>query len=384
MTRYEVREGYKDVGRSAGRFQEGEATVYRMRLGLTTAPIATGGPDVVLQFTPQASGWLGQTSTIVDYDLGLHEGYLRLQGDGYRFDVGRFIMDYGDALVIGNLGWHQTGRAFEGARTRLSLDKGWVDVFFNQLREGQPLSDPFAAGDQYFYGVYAGLGEAVAEGMALDAYALGQTFPTTTGALGEDGTRAPTVLHGTELTVGARAKQKVDAFDYRVEAGVQIGSRPAVGEATGVLAYQADGEVGINGPSGFRFGVGGLVASGDDPTTDDNEGYNQLYPTAHKFLGLSDVFGARSNVGSLNGSLSYKLLPKLLAKAQGHAVWALETPDGIEGFTGTEVDAHLIYPMGEGLTLRTMYGVVFGNDAGPLGSDGPVHYWEVELSFNLK
>lgn len=383
FTRHEVREGYRDVGRSAGRFQEGQATVYRARLGLTTGPIDTGGPDVVLQFTPQASGWIGQTSTIVDYDLGLHEGYLRLQGkDGsYRFDVGRFIMNYGDALVIGNLGWHQTGRAFEGMRARLSLGKGWVDAFFTQLAEGRPLSDPLGAGDQYFYGVYAGVGPSVAKGMALDFYALGQTFPTTTGI---EGTAFPqTRLSGTEVTLGARAKQKLGSFDYRGEAGIQFGTRPATGEATDVFSYQLDGELGLSPAKGLRFGLGGLIASGDDPTTDKNEAYNQLYPTAHKFLGLADVYGARSNVGSLNANLSFKALSNLVLKAQGHLMWTLESGDA-ESFTGAELDLHAIVPLGKGLKLRTMYALVPTSSDGILGSDGPVHYWETELSFALK
>ena len=35
----------------------------------------------------------------------------------------------------------------------------------------------------------------------------------------------------------------------------------------------------------------GLYASGNDPTTrGKNEGWDELFPTAHKFLGLSDVF----------------------------------------------------------------------------------------------
>jgi hypothetical protein len=296
-------------------------------------------------------------------------------------------MNYGDALVIGNLGWHQTGRAFEGLRGRLSLGAAWVDAFLTQPSEGRPLSDPLAAGDQYFYGVYANLGPMVADGMGLDVYLLGQTSPTTNGVVDDPNNptmRGPKTLSGTEMTLGTRAAQELGSFDYRAEAGLQFGSRPAVGEATSVLAYQVDAEVGVRAPFGVRFSVGGLVASGDDPETSKSEAYNQLYPTAHKFLGLSDIFGARSNVGSLNSSLTYKAMSALTLKAQGHAVWALETAPGVKGYSGTEIDSHVVLALGAGLTLRTMYALVLASADGPLGDDGPAHYWETELSYTLK
>jgi hypothetical protein len=402
FTRYEVREGYRDLGRSAGRFQEGDATVYRARFGLMTAPMKVGrNIEAVLQFTPQASGWLGETDTIVDYDLGLYEGYLRVQdgSEKVQFDIGRFRMDYGDALVIGDLGWHQTGRAFEGMRARWALGTAWIDSFFTQVDEGRPLSDAFGAGDRYFYGVYAGLGSLVAEGLALDFYGLGRSSPTTVGVVSSaDPTRqTPTVKSATDVTLGARAKQKVGAFDYRVEAGLQFGSRPAAVTgtvpATGeppeldpvtVLAYQVDAEAGVSG-AGLRAAVGALVASGDDPSTDKNEGYDQLYPTAHKFLGLSDIFGARSNVFSINGNLSYKVIDAFTLMAQPHVLWTMQTPTiGVEDYTGTEIDMHAIYALGQGLTLRGMYGLFLSSSDGPYQDDGPAHYLEIELAFLLK
>lgn len=376
--------------------------MYRARFGLTTAPMNVGGGiESLLQFTPQASGWLGETDTIVDYDLGLYEGYLRVQDSAGRvqFDIGRFRMDYGDALVIGDLGWHQTGRAFEGMRARWALGTGWIDTFFTQVDEGRPLSDAFGAGDRYFYGAYAGLGPLVMEGLALDVYGLGRSSPTTVAVVSSanPATQAPTVKSATELTLGARAKQKVEAFDYRIEAGLQLGSRPAAAatsvpagaeppelDAVTALAYQVDAEVGVS-VAGLRAGVGALVASGDDPATDENEGYDQLYPTAHKFLGLSDIFGARTNVFSLNGSLAYKVKNSLTLLAQPHVFWTMQTPaPGVEDYTGTELDLHAIYLLGQGLVLRGMYGLFLSSSDGPYRDAGPAHYLEVELSFVLK
>ena len=55
-----MRENYDDLGVSRGRFTEGDAIFYRARFGLATTPISVAdGTDVLLQFTPQAAGVLG-------------------------------------------------------------------------------------------------------------------------------------------------------------------------------------------------------------------------------------------------------------------------------------------------------------------------------------
>jgi hypothetical protein len=394
FTRYEVREGYKDLGVSAGRFLEGQATAYRARLGVRTAPISTGGPDVVLQFTPQASGWLAElNNTVADSNLTLHEGYLRLTDAGhYAFDIGRFSMDYGDALVIGNLDWHQTGRSFEGMRARFDLPRGaWLDTFFTQIREGRPLSDPVSAGDQFFYGAYTDVGPLMGPGLAFDVYGLGQTSAASNGVRDQMATHAEPA---TEITVGLRVKHKVEWFNYRLETGAQFGNRQrpdgdANAQTVPVSAFQIDGEIGATAPGErARVHIGGLYASGDDPTTPNKiEGWNQLYPTAHKFIGLSDVFGARSNAVSLNGGLWVKAAPKLIFATQVHSLWRPEraanamTQKKPDSYAGTELDAHVVSPLGKGLTLRTMYALVLANKHGVFNNDGPAHYWETELGY---
>ena len=127
-------------------------------------------------------------------------------GDGYYVDTGRFEMNYGVAATIGNLGWHQTGRSFQGIRFRKELGKGsFVDTFLTQQQDGAWRPAPrFAAGDVYFGGVYAGSGGMV-EGMKfLDTYALVRGWAPT-AAVGET-ERASGAF---EVTVGtlARAQQ---------------------------------------------------------------------------------------------------------------------------------------------------------------------------------
>ncbi|MBC7171091.1 MAG: hypothetical protein H5U40_01620, partial [Polyangiaceae bacterium] len=184
FTRNEWRQNYDALGLSAARFSEGDSIVYRTRIGLGVGPIDVGRDLAVgLQFTPQATGVLGALpSTLSVPTLGVYEGYLRLQSSHLKFDAGRFMLNYGDSLVVGSLDWNEAARSFDGFRARLTpgASGAWVDVFYTFVGEGWPVSnDPYGAGDQHFMGVYTDLGPLLRDGMALDLYALGLLSPKT-------------------------------------------------------------------------------------------------------------------------------------------------------------------------------------------------------------
>ncbi len=403
FSRYELREGYERIGKMEARFREMDAVAYRARLGLATSPQeVTDCLSALVQFTPQASGFW-QAGGLSDAELGLHEGYLRLKSCRVRIDAGRFEMVYGDHLVIGNVGWHQTGRSFDGARLRLGTtqDRPWVDLFFTLSSEGLPdLYEPIGAGDLYFTGAYAGLGPLLDDGFDLDIYALTHVWPATdvpesapgAGDGGEGEAAA-------ELTLGTRLKKRVGIIDMRAEGGVQLGARRAapdqVGEAVSVVAFQVDAEAGLNLlDDRLRIAGAGLYASGDDPDTDDrDEGYNQLYPTAHKFLGFADIIGGRSNVAGPIARVGLKLPHDIALKLDGHFFFrpadrATTAPDGTvstidSGYSATEIDTSLVYGIGKGLKLRGMY-ALFLPSSDQFPSTDPVHYLEVELRYDVQ
>jgi hypothetical protein len=159
-------------------------------------------------------------------------------------------------------------------------------------------------------------------------------------------------------------------------------------------------------PDKLRVSVEGLYASGDDPsTTDKNEGWDELYPTAHKFLGLTDAFVLRgikrTNVAS--GVLHITAVPvkNLTIQADGHLFARLEklstAPTAQTGMAGAEVDLALAYQLAKGLKARGLYGVfmpdatfypgatpapALGANNAARGAD-PVHFLEVELRYDL-
>ncbi|MET0283862.1 MAG: alginate export family protein [Polyangiales bacterium] len=425
FTRYELRKGYDDLGLSTGRarFSEGDAVFYRVRFGLNTGMFDLGqGIKVGLQITPQAAGTFGNNgpNTIVDAQLGLHEGYARVAGKYVRVDAGRYELNYGDAFIIGNLDWNEIARTFDGVRTRISSSptSAWLDVFANVVDEGRPDFLGVADGDYYFLGAYAALGPAIRPNFDLDLYVLARAWGDAKGVQAATGAAANPMTtyrreNAAEATLGARSKAKFGIFDYRVEVGLQAGSRPGAAptltngvlsanqvDAVDVLAYQGDLELGVSfAQDKLRLGLEGLYASGDNPRSrGKNTGWDELFPTAHKWLGLSDAFVQgtikRTNVASGVLHLTANPIKPVVLQVDGH-LFARPEPTAVggkEGLAGGEVDVGVVYTLAKGLKVRALYALFMPDsnlyaDRIPArmvpGNPDPVHYFETELRYDL-
>lgn len=385
--RYELGSGYWEKGLRNNRQQrDGDVVAYRARLALQTDPIDIGGAKGSATLAPQTAGFLGTGNapfTVADtLDVRFYEAYFTLQTDVYQLDVGRFMMDYGDAALIGAANWGENGRAFQGLRSRFTLgDQAWLDGFVTLIQEGTPAASDQRAGngDQYLYGLYADIGSLLTQGMHLDLYALGQTWGAQSST-DEAGATSRTEA-ATQVTLGARVQQKLGIFDYRVEGGFQTGSKPGE-EAVSLSAFNVDAGIGVSPIKGLRLGLGGLIASGDDPETDTNEAWDPLYPTGHKFLGLSDVAGIRSNIQSLNLQIKYALSPSLIFKLDGHTFSRREVTQDAPRAMGSELDLQAIKKLGGKDMLRALY-AVFLADAEFWPTDDPVHYVELQYGLTL-
>lgn len=369
FTRYEMRQGYDRLGVSAGRFLEGDWLVYRARLNLSTMALPIGRDLTArVYFSPQAAGWWGdRPNTITTPSLGVYEGFVRLQHRDWSLDVGRFRLNYGDALVIGDLDWHQVGRSFDGARIRFAPPAGryWVDAFVTQTGEGSRLFDGTAGfdsqpahGDAYFGGVYGSFGGLVSAETTLEPYVLNQFWGES---LFDDGSRVGSAL---QTTAGVRGVQAIGPVDVRFEPGVQFGRRRSARERQSVFAYQADLEVGFTPVKPLRVSIEGAYATGNDASTRQNEAWDELYPTTHKWLGLMDVIGIRSNIMSLATHAQLAAGDFKIA-CDAHAFWREEPNTAQQAYAGTEIDLNVVYMIGKGMSLRVL-GATF--------LPGPRHY----------
>jgi hypothetical protein len=199
--------------------------------------------------------------------------------------MGRQELLYGNQRLVSPLDWANTRRTFDGGRLLYQGDTWSIDGFMthpvNRTPENESKIDD-ADENVDFYGVYATRGDLSIG--TLDVYYLG--------------------LDNSDLD-----------FDYQT-----VGSR-VVGKSSGGLLYEFEGgyQFGTNSP-GFGSHDAGFVAAGlgrqiavtttwkptvwfwydwasggdEIPAARGDDGFDHLYPLAHKYNGFMDLFGRRN------------------------------------------------------------------------------------------
>lgn len=264
----------------------------------------------------QHAGTLGTTGgdDLTDPSLDLHRASFSWQPTStWSLQAGRFELAYGDERVLGAVGWSQVGRAWDGLRTRIAPIEGLeVDLFGARYAEGA--SEPTAGfeggifeDDAMLTGLYASASEAWLGALtALDVYALYDVR--------FDRPEADVPLRRGLATFGTRLDGEWDPIDVNLEGAYQFGKRCIEGTEAAECTdrtvqthgWFVDAEVGVTfgkSPTPRLFAAYSR-ASGDDPATEADEGYDHLYPTGHKWLGLTDIVGARTNLQEIRGGAS--------------------------------------------------------------------------------
>lgn len=367
FTRPEVRTGYDELGQT-----DNDLVRFRFRFALFLRPLELGRVRVSARFEPQAGGAWSSGATLVDATLGLHQGFVTIANDRVSVQLGRQELSYGEHLVIGAVPWHQLGRAFDAAKVRVDLGGhgAWLDVFGAQVVE---LGDNgFGDGDAFLLGAYAAVGGLISESLSLDVYLLEQLR----GAEHAGGVTVAPGLH--RSTLGARAKQRVGSLDYRAEAGVQLGRTGSVK----LRAFQVDAEAGVTvAREHLRLSVEGFYASGDRGGAGTNQAWDQLYPTAHAWLGFTDIIGGRSNITGAVFHLQANATSELRFTLDAH-LFARPEPNGLagDGLAAFEADIGARWQIAQGLALRANYSLFQAfTDAFPVSD--LAHFAELELRF---
>jgi hypothetical protein len=400
-SRYELRRQYEGLEPIApdDRIRDFDAMAYRARMAFRTEPLSLAkGLAIELALVPQASGFWAPSGDNTDAAIALHEGYVRPRfGEHAWLQVGRFEMSYGDEWLIGANGWHETGRSFDGVRVHLGAQTSaaFGDVFFSLLREGRTAAeattsdDRIGSGDQMLLGVYGDLGPLIAENFHLDPYGLLLMAPRS-NRIYAAGALAPVRREAAyEGTFGLRVKGEYGVVDYRVEGGIQFGQRTQDTRVVDALAGAADGEIGFHLPASIRIAVGGTFASGDDPTTNKDEGWADRFSQPHRWLGLSDMFRTRTNVTGVSGQLSAAPVEGLDVGVQGHFLFkhraidpesTATPPDVSARYAGSEVDPYVGYEIAKGLAIRSEY-AIFIPSTETYGNEKAAHYFGLQFGY---
>jgi Alginate export len=196
---------------------------------------------------------------------------------------GRQELLFGSQRLLSPLDWANTRRRFEGGRLTWSNTDRATDFILVR-----PMNVDFHKFDspnqnQVLYGVYNS-DKTFANG-PIDTYYLGFEDDTTF-----------TRVH----TLGTLIKGEADGFVWDNEFGYQFGRNPDSSDISAFSLTFGGGRK-LRGDSKPTLWFFYDWASGDDSV---NNGWNQLFPLGHKYLGFMDFF-ARRNIHDFNSMLTF-------------------------------------------------------------------------------
>lgn len=313
------------------------STLMRARLNANFQ--ATEDISGLLQF--QDSRVFGtEPSSLASIDnVDLHQGYLYTTDflvDGLSLKLGRMELVYGGQRLIGAVGWHNVGRAFDGTLIAYQRnEKLKLDLFATKLVQQ---ADPEIPGDtgNYFGGLYLTL-------YNFGVYSFLEMNRHQTLEDMDDLRR---------LTLGTYGKGSFGMLDYETEAAVQLGTRidPTAKKQQEVSAFMLTGSVGytFDIKQKPRLAIGYDYLSGQAPDDTDYKAFDTLFATNHKFYGFMDYFlnipVHTGGAGLQDLMLKFQILPhkKWTFKMDFHQFLSAQTVEAMNSY-GQEVDVTLAF-----------------------------------------
>ncbi len=242
----------------------------------------------------------------------LFEGYVDLR---WIWDLpldirlGRQRLNFGRQRLVGELDFSNSARTFDAYKFHFSMGTIALDIFSAKLVDTNAPADTtlyYSDRDRNFSGLYATReGDRVEK---ADFYWLRDIDKTRAAIPGE------TKRH----TVGGRARVLLpEHFAIEGEYAYQTGER---GDTLDISAQMLTAEVSYTRSDLNELTlVGGFDwATGDnDPNDSKLKTFNQLFPTAHAFLGFIDYVG-RQNIQDTRGLASARLYKGLSGAVHYH------------------------------------------------------------------
>jgi hypothetical protein len=304
----------------------------------------------------------------------LHEAWLKLKmcEAPIWLQVGRQELIYGDERLVGAFNWSNNGRVFDAAKLIYEQGNVKIDLFAANVVLVDSNAWDHANHHDDFYGAYATV-KNLPQG-AQDVYLFYRDNDET---------------HIEEYTLGTRIDGKKGNVDWNMEGAYQWGTSVDTVAPTRDShawldheAWAAHCELGYTCPSLCgtpRVGVEYNFATGDkNPNDNENNTFDNLFPTNHMFYGYMDFFSWR-NMHNPALKLSWKHNDKLSFKTHWHGFW-LDEPStdawynagggivrnangkNVSSFVGQELDIVATYKAAKDWSLELGYGHFFAAD----------------------
>lgn len=212
----------------------------------------------------------------------LRQGYIDvsgLAGGALGFRLGRQVLSYGNERLLGAIDWSNFGQSFDAGVLRLTAGDVRIDALGAALQRNLPY--PTYLRDHFLAGVWA-MWTPERRRSTVQAF-----FLYDNPAMPSEQDRQ------NRMTAGIHAGGHFHAFDYEVDAALQMGDYFTGDHRADINANMVGVRLGYTFSSlaGLRIGVGYDRLSGRD--ADNPEVYttfSTLYGTNHKFYGFMDYF----------------------------------------------------------------------------------------------
>ncbi|MEK8022199.1 MAG: alginate export family protein [Candidatus Hydrogenedentota bacterium] len=251
-----------------------------------------------------------------DASVDLRQGYFdvrKLWGTNAAVRVGRQELSYGSERLIGALDWSNVGRSFDAVKFTAPVGKMSFDLFGATLTESNAndndlnlfglvgtYKDTPVTFMPYIFYKRDGRGNFVSERNAFDTGKLDQ------------------------YTAGAYGIWKVTPdLTLDAEGAIQFGTQSS--DDIKAWAAHVQGAYRLMAKHDVTVSLEGNWATGDKNATDGKrEGFDNLYPTNHKFYGYADFF-QWSNLENYRAGISFKPWASTTVAADYH-IFRLNTP----------------------------------------------------------
>lgn len=246
------------------------------------------------------------------------------------FRAGRQELLFGKERVVGPSAWGNSFRTFDGFTGIVKIRSWNVTGFWTRPVAISKFSFNRRDANSEFFGVYAA-GAVPGTKAGLDVYwlDLDRHSASFNGVSGRE----------RRHTVGSRVWGVVpnSGADYELEANYQFGNLAQ----SDISAWSAMTQVGYlfdKLPATPRFYTELNYASGDNGVEGKAGTFNQLFPTAHGFLGFVDT-AARQNILDVAGGVTLKPVNTLSVDLSSHNFWRASEHDALYNDAGAVVRA---------------------------------------------
>ncbi len=292
----------------------------------------------------------------------IHQAWAKIDlGKKYAFKFGRQEIALDDQRIIGSVGWAQQARSFDAGIIKANYDNGWkadLAFAFNQT------DNSFGNGS-----IYEG-----SDFKSMQYLWLHKDFKNLKASF--------LALNTGWQDVDPVTGEKNSGTQNRQTWGTHLKYNPGSLAVTGNLYYQSGEDlaerdinawlIGLDAQykfkNNFSVGAGGEYQSGTDyDETGENNSFNPIFGTNHKFNGLMDYFYVGNhidNVGlvDLYANLGYAK-NKWFVKGAVHSFSApADISADSDSYLGTEMDLTAGYKYTKYISFQAGYSQMFESD----------------------